>query len=597
MAAGAGDGLDEQVADLGGEQRQLVGATARAGRPASRSDRARRVTRSLRARTGDVLSGRRGTQRRPRTRRGGSSGRRRRPATPAEPPARVPRRPHVAGQRRRIAGHVADRRGPRWRAPRGSPRPRRPPAAGRARPDRGGPVRRSGRRWSRRDTARADTSAPTGPPVAGCGRARPPPAGRFDADDPPGRADGLGEQRGERPGAGVELEHRLPRLRARSPQHRRGERRRRGRVHLPEPGRRRPSKSCPPTRCAQPGRAGDTIRRGRRPRRGPTAPARRLAVAEQRRPSRRSPWIAAISAVARASFGAAPVITDAGHAEQARRPSARPRASGAGAGRGGRRRRRRTRCACASPAGRRAAPRPGRAGGRRPARRSARTARGRPRALSSRCAGADACCQSQPPHRPGPAYGHGGGTRSGDGVRISIASARSVGGASSVTTARTRSPGSAWRTNTTGPAARRRAGDAVAAVRRGADRSRAAADASVLGHDVSSATTGWDPGSSARPVAVVRPSVGGGVGAVGAVRAAAGCAVHAAASARSADEASCHGHARHHHAGLEQQPALEAQRRLVVQQLLPPVPDDVLRDEHAHDVARPVRRAAFRCSP
>ena len=47
-------------------------------------------------------------------------------------------------------------------------------------------------------------------------------------------------------------------------------------------------------------------------------------------------------------------------------------------------------------------------------------------------------------------------------------------------------------------------------------------------------------------------------------------------------------HARDHHARLEQQPGLEPQRRLVVQQVLPPVADDVLGDEHADDVARPV---------
>ena len=41
-------------------------------------------------------------------------------------------------------------------------------------------------------------------------------------------------------------------------------------------------------------------------------------------------------------------------------------------------------------------------------------------ALSSRCAAAVACCQSQPPQRPGPACGHGGGTRSGDARRTSI---------------------------------------------------------------------------------------------------------------------------------------------------------------------------------
>ena len=38
--------------------------------------------------------------------------------------------------------------------------------------------------------------------------------------------------------------------------------------------------------------------------------------------------------------------------------------------------------------------------------------------------------------------------------------------------------------------------------------------------------------------------------------------------------------------GLEQQPGLQPQRALVVQQRLPPVPDDVLGDEHADDVPR-----------
>ena len=46
------------------------------------------------------------------------------------------------------------------------------------------------------------------------------------------------------------------------------------------------------------------------------------------------------------------------------------------------------------------------------------------------------------------------------------------------------------------------------------------------------------------------------------------------------------GHAGHHHAGREQQSALQPQRGLVVQQLLPPAPDHVLRDEHRDDVAR-----------
>ena len=43
---------------------------------------------------------------------------------------------------------------------------------------------------------------------------------------------------------------------------------------------------------------------------------------------------------------------------------------------------------------------------------------------------------------------------------------------------------------------------------------------------------------------------------------------------------------RHHHPWGEQQSALEPQRVLVVQRLLPPAPDDVLGDVDGHDVAR-----------
>src|SRR3954449_1103585 len=42
----------------------------------------------------------------------------------------------------------------------------------------------------------------------------------------------------------------------------------------------------------------------------------------------------------------------------------------------------------------------------------------------------------------------------------------------------------------------------------------------------------------------------------------------------------------HHHARLEEQPRLESQRALVVQQLLPPPPDYVLRNEHGDHVSR-----------
>jgi len=51
----------------------------------------------------------------------------------------------------------------------------------------------------------------------------------------------------------------------------------------------------------------------------------------------------------------------------------------------------------------------------------------------------------------GPAYGHGGRTRSGAAATISTASARANLEVTWVTTALTRSPGSACLTNTTGP--------------------------------------------------------------------------------------------------------------------------------------------------
>ena len=71
--------------------------------------------------------------------------------------------------------------------------------------------------------------------------------------------------------------------------------------------------------------------------------------------------------------------------------------------------------------------------------------------LSRRWAGPATCWKSQPPHRPGPAWGQTGATRSGDGSRTSTASARRNEVVSEVIRARTRSPGRLWRTNTTRP--------------------------------------------------------------------------------------------------------------------------------------------------
>src|SRR4051794_12928460 len=76
-------------------------------------------------------------------------------------------------------------------------------------------------------------------------------------------------------------------------------------------------------------------------------------------------------------------------------------------------------------------------------------------ALSVSCPSWLTCCQSQPPHFPGPLYGQGRSTRSGAAERTSTASARQNRGCrSSVTSTTTRSPGSACRTNTTRPSCR-----------------------------------------------------------------------------------------------------------------------------------------------
>ena len=72
-------------------------------------------------------------------------------------------------------------------------------------------------------------------------------------------------------------------------------------------------------------------------------------------------------------------------------------------------------------------------------------------ALRRRWAGRVTCCQSQPPHRPGPACGQGRATRSAEESSTSIASARRNDDVTAVTSATTRSPGSAWRTNTAPP--------------------------------------------------------------------------------------------------------------------------------------------------
>lgn len=89
--------------------------------------------------------------------------------------------------------------------------------------------------------------------------------------------------------------------------------------------------------------------------------------------------------------------------------------------------------------------------GVRPARRWSCSAITSP--LSRRWAPGLACCQSQPPHLPGPAYGQGASTRSLDASMIRTASARRKRESlsPSVTLATTFSPGSVWRTKRTWP--------------------------------------------------------------------------------------------------------------------------------------------------
>ena len=73
---------------------------------------------------------------------------------------------------------------------------------------------------------------------------------------------------------------------------------------------------------------------------------------------------------------------------------------------------------------------------------------------SARCVAGSTCWKSQPPHSPGPAYGHGASTRPGAASITSTASARRNDLDRSVMWIRTRSPGSVWRTNTTWPSSR-----------------------------------------------------------------------------------------------------------------------------------------------
>src|SRR5437868_4289267 len=186
-------------------------------------------------------------------------------------------------------------------------------------------------------------------------------------------------------------------------------------------------------------------------------------------------------------------------------------------------------------------------------------------ALRARWAGSEACCQSQPPQRPGPAKGQGAGTRSGDASMISTASARRKLLVVSVTRARTRSPGSACRTNTTRPSWRATQKPPLATLPTSSSRRPGSVSESVTVRNTTATRTCLDR-RARRPTG--GPRTGRLLPALEPVR--------RVQLPRDASD---------HDAWLEQQPALQAQGALVVEELLPPVADDVLGDEHGDDVA------------
>ena len=116
-------------------------------------------------------------------------------------------------------------------------------------------------------------------------------------------------------------------------------------------------------------------------------------------------------------------------ASAARSGSRRPRrrrGSGACASPAARRAARRSAAGCAS-AGRPRSPGTGSTVTRRRARRAGDSCSRTTSAFSARCRARATCWKSQPPQRPGPAYGHGGATRSGEGSSTSTASPARTG--------------------------------------------------------------------------------------------------------------------------------------------------------------------------
>ena len=173
-------------------------------------------------------------------------------------------------------------------------------------------------------------------------------------------------------------------------------------------------------------------------------------------------------------------------------------------------------------------------------------------AFQARCAGSATCASSPPPTPPGPAAGHADSTRSGrrledlDGVGApELRVVAGVGQPGADALARQRVPDEDRR----GRRAGRRSGRRGRPGRSRARRARRAVVCRVSSH------ADRYPGR----VLETRLALGGG---------------------------ELPGHGGHHDAGREEQAALESQGALVVQQLLPPVPDHVLGDVDDDQVPR-----------
>ena len=232
---------------------------------------------------------------------------------------------------------------------------------------------------------------------------------------------------------------------------------------------------------------------------------------------------------------------------------------------------------------------------RRP-RRAAAAARGRTAALSSRCSAPSACCQSQPPQPPGPGprarrldpVGRRDEHR--DRVGAAEGAAAVLGDDRAHPLARQRVPDEA----PTRPSCRATQCPpcATAPTSRSSTRSvqssTGPAAAGGGAHDRGRPAPAGASWGGAAPA--VRPSAGRGPGRRTAPRAGRrGARARTPGGTRRPSPRSARRRARttraatapmvDHDAGLEQQPGLEPQRALVVQDVLPPVPDDVLRDE------------------